>query len=156
MDLKDSPSVLKYIDILQGIINRMADNSAKCKTWCITLLSALIVVSLNDQIISTEHTRVILWVCIGIAFLFFCLDSYYLSIERQAREKYGDFIKRLNTHDISGELFKFGTNKWHGCRHAFRNLWGQLKTIFMGMISISTLVFYAIVMILILLLIILI
>ena len=153
MDLKDSPSVLKYIDILQGIINRMADNSAKCKTWCITLLSALIVVSLNDQIISTEHTKVILWVCIGIAFLFFCLDSYYLSIERLVREKYSTFIDKLNTQNTDEDVFKVEFHEWQGCSDAMKNLRNQVNTLVMGMISISTLLFYSIVVILILLLI---
>ncbi len=36
----ESGAVQSYLGILQGVINRMASNSAGCKTWCITLVSA--------------------------------------------------------------------------------------------------------------------
>ncbi len=38
----ESPSVQSYLNILQSIISRMAANSSGCKTWCITLVSAII------------------------------------------------------------------------------------------------------------------
>jgi hypothetical protein len=38
----DSPAVTAHINLLQGIINRLANNSASCKTWCITLVGALV------------------------------------------------------------------------------------------------------------------
>ncbi|WP_414544018.1 hypothetical protein [Nostoc sp. CCY0012] len=40
----DSNSVQSYLNILQGVIARMANNSASCKTWCISLVSAILVV----------------------------------------------------------------------------------------------------------------
>ena len=33
----DSPAVTAHINLLQGIINRLANNSASCKTWCLPL-----------------------------------------------------------------------------------------------------------------------
>jgi len=40
----DSPAVQSYLTILQDVIGRMASNSAGAKTWCIALVSAIIVV----------------------------------------------------------------------------------------------------------------
>lgn len=40
----ESPSVQSYLNILQSIINRMVANSSGCKTWCITLVSAVILI----------------------------------------------------------------------------------------------------------------
>jgi hypothetical protein len=38
----DSPAVMAHINLLQGIINRLANNSACCKTWCLALVGALL------------------------------------------------------------------------------------------------------------------
>ena len=39
----ESPAVQAHLTILQGVIQRMADNSRACKTWCITLVSAILI-----------------------------------------------------------------------------------------------------------------
>src|SRR5262249_27746357 len=41
----DSPSVQSHLTMLQGVVNRLAANSASCKTWCVSLVSALAVVA---------------------------------------------------------------------------------------------------------------
>src|ERR1700730_5201974 len=38
----DNPAVTTHISMLQGIINRLANNSGSCKTWCLTVVSALL------------------------------------------------------------------------------------------------------------------
>ena len=40
---KDCPAVQAHISMLQGIISRMANNSANCKTWVITIIAAMLV-----------------------------------------------------------------------------------------------------------------
>ena len=44
-----SPSVQAHLGIIQGVIQRMATNSAACKTWCITIVSAILVVVADKQ-----------------------------------------------------------------------------------------------------------
>ena len=63
----ESGAVQSYLGILQGVINRMASNSAGCKTWCITLVSAIAVV------VADKTNTSFIWVAlIPIAlFLFF-------------------------------------------------------------------------------------
>ena len=30
-----SPAVQKHLEIMQGVINRMTENSSSCKVWCV-------------------------------------------------------------------------------------------------------------------------
>ena len=68
----------------------MATNSSSCKTWCITLVSAIVVI-IADK--GEPHY-------VGISavpiVLFVLLDSYYLFLERQFRAVYNDFIRKLH------------------------------------------------------------
>lgn len=93
----DSPSVQSYLVILQNVISRMATNSASCKTWCITIVSAILVV-----IADKSKPDYVLIALIPI-FLFLFLDAYYLGLERAFRELYNTFIKKLHTEEASIE-----------------------------------------------------
>lgn len=86
----ESPSVHSYLTILQGVISRMAGNSASCKTWCITLVSAVIV------IIADKDKPNYVWISAVPILLFLILDSYYLALERQFRSVYNEFIRKLH------------------------------------------------------------
>jgi len=96
----DSPAVQSYLTILHGIIGRMASNSAGAKTWCIALVSAIIVV------IADKGEPGYVWIALLPVGLFFLLDAYYLGLERQFRERYNDFIGKLHggTAEI-GDVF---------------------------------------------------
>jgi len=41
---ENSQAVQAHLGITQSVIQRMAANSASCKTWCITLVSAILVI----------------------------------------------------------------------------------------------------------------
>ena len=86
----DSPSVTSYLTILQGVIGRMATNCAACKTWCITIVSAVVV------IIADKGKPHFVWIAVIPIVLFLILDAYYLSLERQFRNVYNDFIRKLH------------------------------------------------------------
>lgn len=91
----DSSSVQTYLNILQNIITRMATNSASCKTWCISLVSAILVV------IADKNKPNYAWITLIPIILFFLLDSYYLGQERSFREIYNNFIKDLHSGAIT-------------------------------------------------------
>jgi len=86
----DSPAVQSYLTILQGVIGRMASNSAGAKTWCIALVSAIIVV------VADKYESGYAWIALVPVGLFFLLDAYYLGLERQFRDRYNDFIGKLH------------------------------------------------------------
>jgi len=87
----ESPSVSSYLGILQGVVGRMAANSTSCKTWCVTLVSAIAVV------VADKNKPSLVWISIIPTALFFILDGYYLALEREFRAKYNDFVLRLHT-----------------------------------------------------------
>ena len=92
----ESPAVQSYLTILQGVIGRMGSNSAGAKTWCIALVSAIIVV------IADKGEPGLVWIALVPVGLFFLLDAYYLGLERQFRDRYNDFIGKL--HDGRAEV----------------------------------------------------
>ena len=85
----ESPVVHSYLGILQNVISRMAAGSGSCKTWCITLVSAIVVV------VATQGTPNCVWLALIPVLLFLFLDSYYLSLERTFRRTYNEFIRKL-------------------------------------------------------------
>ena len=97
----ESAIVQTHIATLQGIISRMANYSVNIKTWCITLLTGVIVVLIEKQ--SSNYS----WIgCIPIT-LFYLLDCYYLGLERCFRGVYDEFIKSLSTDKTIEQLLQF-------------------------------------------------
>ena len=92
----ESASVQSYLGILQGVINRMAANSASCKTWCIALVSAIIV------IIADKGNADYVLISVFPIVLFLFLDSYYLGLERGFVAQYNDFVKKI--HDGTAKI----------------------------------------------------
>jgi hypothetical protein len=86
----DSPSVQKYLDLLQAVIHRMAANCTGCKTWCITLVSAMVV------IIADKSEPEYVWIAFVPLLLFCFLDVYYLALERDFRNRYNAFVDKLH------------------------------------------------------------
>lgn len=86
--------------MVQAVISRMASNSASCKTWCITLVSAMVVVLVD------KGNPNYLWVTVIPVGLFFLLDSYYLGLEKQFRDSYNNFIRKIHISEVQvGDIF---------------------------------------------------
>lgn len=91
----ESSAVQTHLKIMQGVIERMAENSRSCKVWCVTLVSAsLILVARTDQ------PNYIL-VALAPIVLFLILDTYYLTLERAFRGSYDTFVEKLKNDNIS-------------------------------------------------------
>ena len=93
----DSPSVQSYLQILQGVITRMATNSAAVKSWCVGFVSAIVV------IIADKASAKYIWISVVPIVLFFSLDAYYLGLERLFRGLYNDSICRLHEDGVTVE-----------------------------------------------------
>lgn len=87
----DSPSVQSYLAILQGVITRMASNSASGKGWCVGLVSAIVVLTAGKG--SPRY----IWISLVPIVLFLLLDSYYLGLERLFRKGYNSFVEKLHS-----------------------------------------------------------
>lgn len=93
----DNPAATKHIDVLQGIINRLANNSASCKTWCLTLLGALL------SLAGATKVPELVFLAIVPLLVFRYLDSRYLAQERAYRRKYNDIVKLIQDGDYKRE-----------------------------------------------------
>lgn len=91
----DNPAVTAHVNLLQGIINRLANNSASCKTWCITLVGAL--VSLAG---ATRVPGIVTFALVPVV-IFGFMDTMYLAQERAYRELYGEVINMIRDKTYS-------------------------------------------------------
>jgi len=94
---ENSQAVQSHLAIIQSIIQRMAANSASSKSWCITLVSAILVI-LADK----GKPQYALLALIPVI-LFLALDAYYLSLERGFRNSYNSFIKKMHNQKLQAE-----------------------------------------------------
>ena len=95
----DSSAVQKHLEIIQGTIMRMAENSRSCKVWCVTLVAATLVLVARTG--DADHALIAL----APTVLFYVLDAYYLSLERGFRRSYRNFVlkvheERVSSHDL--------------------------------------------------------
>ena len=92
---EESSAVQVHLTIMQDVIRRMAENSRSCKVWCITLVSAILVLVARTE---SQHALTDLAPLIAIvpAVLFLVLDTYYLALERAFRDSYNAFVCKLH------------------------------------------------------------
>ena len=97
---EDSQAVSTHLQILQGIIDRLASNSASCKTWCATLVAAMLVLAFTKEIDLSPLVALI-----PVAVLVY-QDVTYLTLERDVRRAYNEFVRKLREGSAtSGDLF---------------------------------------------------
>jgi hypothetical protein len=100
---------LKHLEFIQNIISRMNSNSFLIKGWAITLFSALFTlanINLATDFIFISQISIL---------LFWLLDGYFLSQEKQYRELYIDVSKKSEDQidflmDVSN--YNNGKNSW--------------------------------------------
>ena len=87
---RDSQSVVAHLEMVQSIISRMAHNSAITKTWCATLVGAILIL--------VARTGGPFYSLIGLlpTIVFCFIDSYYLASERSFRNSFANFVERLH------------------------------------------------------------
>ena len=95
----------QYLEMIQSNIERMAANSANCKTWMVTIVSAMMALQCTIDDLNG-------WILLGILpiVLFWYLDVYYLHLERGMRNRETDFLNILKSQQTKGyadAIFKF-------------------------------------------------
>lgn len=87
--------VQTHIGILQNVIQRMSANSASCKAYAITIVSAILVIVADKN--KPEYSLISILPTI----LFLALDAYYLALEKGFRKAYEDFVKKVHLGSVS-------------------------------------------------------
>ena len=119
----ESSAVQKHLEIMQGIITRMADNSRHCKVWCVTLVAATLVL-----VARTGEPRHAL-IALVPTLLFLVLDAYYLALEKAFRNSYDEFVDKMHRQGLaSSDVYKV-KNKGMGWRLVWRRLLGSMAVL---------------------------
>jgi len=84
---------IKHLELIQGVINRMASNSFLLKGWSVVLVSALFALAAKDSFIY------FVYLAYFPAAAFWVLDAYYLWQERLFRKLY-DKVRGMNESDV--------------------------------------------------------
>lgn len=79
---------IKHLEMIQGVINRMAGNSFMLKGWAVTLVAGIFALASKE---ADKRYFLITYVPIVV---FWFLDSYYLLQERLYRDLYNDVRKK--------------------------------------------------------------
>ena len=119
MDAKfEKESVRHYISLLQENINRMASNCTSCKTWLITIVSALCALLLTNDV-----SKGYLWLALIPVFPFLGLDAYYLGQEKRLRDVEAGFVEKIKSgKDAMPELYTFRREKGCACNYFWKGL----------------------------------
>lgn len=79
---------IRHLEMIQGVINRMAGNSFMLKGWAVTLAAGIFALASKD---ADKMYFLITYVPVVV---FWFLDSYYLLQERLYRDLYNDVRKK--------------------------------------------------------------
>lgn len=103
---------LKHLEFVQNIITRMNSSSFLIKGWTITLVSALFALAAKDA-----NIKYVLVSYIAIP-VFWVLDGFYISQERQYRDLYREVAsKSENDIDFNMDASGYckGDRTWFAC-----------------------------------------
>ena len=119
--------LFKEIDLIQGCINRMANNSFLIKGWSLGVFAGVTAFTKGENlnnIVLLLCTTVVPFIC------FWVLDAYFLQIERKYRAMYTEKLTKRKNND-SDELFDLNPSKYK-VGSILRIMFSQTLTIFYG------------------------
>jgi hypothetical protein len=100
---------LKHLEIIQGVINRMAGNSFLLKGWSVTLISALFALAAKDS------NPFFVYLAYFPCATFWSLDGYFLRQERLYRKLYQSVSKKQPSDidfSMNASLYENEVNSW--------------------------------------------
>jgi hypothetical protein len=127
----------RHLELIQGVINRMASNSFMIKGWAITLVAALFVLANKD----TNPT--FFYIAYIPTIMFWVLDAYYLTIERRYRALYKEVCGKreeeidflMDTKRFRGWSKELRRNKW-----VVVMVWGTIPIFYVAMLATMSVV----------------
>lgn len=112
----------QHLEMIQGIINRMAGNSFALKGWAVTLIAGVLILSDRDA------DKIFFLAAFVPVIFFWGLDSYYLLQERLFRALYNK-VQTLKEEqidfsmNISAKEFHTGANTYFNCLKSVTEFW---------------------------------
>lgn len=100
---------LKHLEFIQNVIIRFSNNSFLLKGWSVSLVTALFALSVSSS------NKTFLLLAYIPAVIFWGLDGYFLSTERQYRKLY-DIVRQKANDEIDFSMniknLDYATNQW--------------------------------------------
>ena len=115
----------KHLELVQGVINRMAGNSFMLKGWAVTLVAGIFALAGKDT------DKLYFLVAYVPIIIFWGLDAYYLLQERLYRSLY-DKVRQMDKNKIDFSLkateqeFNSKRNCYGSCLFSRTELWFYL------------------------------
>lgn len=104
-----SEKKIKHLEFLQNVITRMNSNSFLLKGWTVTIVSALFALASKDANINYV---LVSYIAIPI---FWILDGFYISQERQYRDLYKEVANKQESEidfNMDASRFDKGDRTW--------------------------------------------
>lgn len=127
--------LFKEIDLIQGCINRMANNSFLIKGCALGVFAGVTAFTKGENmnnIVLLLCTTVVPFIC------FWVLDAYFLQIERKYRAMYTERLTKRKNND-SDELFNLNPSKYK-VSSILRIMFSQTLTIFYGIPFLTSII----------------
>ena len=86
---KYSDDARTHLTFIEGVISRMNSNSFSMKGWMVTVVAALAALYAGS---TAGNAEVYLYIAILPVMIFWCLDTYYLQLEKKFRMLYDDTV----------------------------------------------------------------
>ncbi len=102
-------SKLKHLELVQGVINRMASNSFLLKGWSVTLISALFALAAKDT------NQLFIYLAYFPCVAFWSLDGYFLWQEKMYRKLYDEVAQKSEDKidfNLNAVLYKDDVDSW--------------------------------------------
>ena len=90
-----------HLQMIENIISRMSSNSFLIKGWSVTVIGGLMTLYFTK--IRHHWSYNLLWIALGICFIFWVCDAYYLDLERRYRNLY-DIVRHKDETDIDFDM----------------------------------------------------
>lgn len=121
---------LKHLEMIQGVINRMANNSFLLKGWSVILVSALFALAAKDS------NKLYIYLSYFPSLAFWVLDGYFLRQEKLYRKLY-DKVRSINDSEID---FSMDTSSLTNQVHTWSEvIFSKTLSIFHGVIVLTIL-----------------
>lgn len=131
----DNEKLFKEIDLIQGCINRMANNSFLVKGWALGVFAGVTAITKGDNLNNT-----ILFVCTTIVpfVCFWILDSFFLQTEKKYRIMYAERLEKRKQEDDSN-LYELDPSNYK-VEGIFKVMWSITLRVFYGIPFLASIV----------------
>ncbi len=118
-------SKLKHLEFIQNLIARFNGNGFLIKGWAVTLVAALFALAAKD---ANERYLLVTYMA---TIIFWLLDAYYLSQERQYRCLYAQIARQAETDfSMDARHYAHGRNRW------INSVFAQTLSVFYGSLAV--------------------